>query len=555
MTLELLSIFGIGLLLAALWTGWGALVARVLLRDPEPQAWACFWLGWSTWLGVLQLVHFSWPLSAPWIDFALLVAGAAGGALDGASFGRQLLSGLRAHPWAWTIATIGLLWLCNRSLGPLLTIDAGLYHLTSIKWAAEHPLVGGLANVHGRLAFNSSAFLWLASLDGATGALRAFHFAPSLLVAMAAADRFRRVLAARDPFERDFNALLMLPLGYAAAVMHVSSTSPDWIVLVVGVVLASTLSDLFTTHDPEERRRATLTIVALCAAGTTVKLSFAPLGVAILAVVAMRIARARGSDTRSIIPAFVLLAVLLVPWSLRSIELSGYPAYPSTAFATNVSWRVPEDRVEAEVRWIRSWARAPGRSPEEVLGHSDWIGPWLRARLSNADSLALLVFPLALISVAWVRRVRPFPVLPLLAPYVLATLVWFATAPDPRFLGATLWVCACALAAGEAKPGALGRFTAIGRAGCAIGFAAFALYMAHALGGLWIAPGGANGHYPLRAVDTREFRTHSGLLLHVPRKGDQCWEAPLPCTPYPAPRLGLRREGDLWSGFELKSLQ
>jgi hypothetical protein len=45
------------------------------------------------------------------------------------------------------------------------------------------------------------------------------------------------------------------------------------------------------------------------------------------------------------------------------------------------------------------------------------------------------------------------------------------------------------------------------------------------------------------------FQTHSGLLVQVPRKGDQCWDAPLPCTRYFNPNLELGDPQSLPSGF------
>jgi len=48
------------------------------------------------------------------------------------------------------------------------------------------------------------------------------------------------------------------------------------------------------------------------------------------------------------------------------------------------------------------------------------------------------------------------------------------------------------------------------------------------------------------------FTTDSGLVLHIPVASDQCWDAELPCTPYPNPKLRLRRPDDLSSGFVLE---
>jgi hypothetical protein len=39
--------------------------------------------------------------------------------------------------------------------------DTGLYYLTTIRWAQDYPVVPGLANLHTRLGFNQSLFLFV----------------------------------------------------------------------------------------------------------------------------------------------------------------------------------------------------------------------------------------------------------------------------------------------------------------------------------------------------------------------------------------------------------
>jgi hypothetical protein len=43
--------------------------------------------------------------------------------------------------------------------------------------------------------------------------------------------------------------------------------------------------------------------------------------------------------------------------------------------------------------------------------------------------------------------------------------------------------------------------------------------------------------------------TVSGLAVYVPVQGNQCWDAPLPCTPYFDETLRLRNESSLRWGF------
>jgi hypothetical protein len=46
--------------------------------------------------------------------------------------------------------------------------------------------------------------------------------------------------------------------------------------------------------------------------------------------------------------------------------------------------------------------------------------------------------------------------------------------------------------------------------------------------------------------------TNSGLIVYVPRIGDQAWDSPLPSTPYFNPALRLIDSGRIASGFTLK---
>jgi hypothetical protein len=44
-------------------------------------------------------------------------------------------------------------------------------------------------------------------------------------------------------------------------------------------------------------------------------------------------------------------------------------------------------------------------------------------------------------------------------------------------------------------------------------------------------------------------KTLSGLSVYVPVEGEQCWDSPIPCTPYFNPTLKLREPNDIKFGF------
>ena len=51
--------------------------------------------------------------------------------------------------------------------------------------------------------------------------------------------------------------------------------------------------------------------------------------------------------------------------------------------------------------------------------------------------------------------------------------------------------------------------------------------------------------HPDKVVDeVWTSREVNGVVINVPAKGDQCWETPLPCTPYPNENLERRQVGN-----------
>ena len=128
---------------------------------------------------------------------------------------------------------------------------------------------------------------------------------------------------------------------------------------------------------------------------------------------------------------------------------------------------------------------------------------------------------------------------------VVAIVLWFLTAPDPRFAFASFAVLAPATLAFAFERHPAARRTVLGvGAALSCGLAVTLLATSFA----WIPPGPDGGFHPSPVVPMRTSFTHSGLTLHVPPR-DKCWDGPLTCTTSPQPGLRLRRQNDLGSGF------
>ena len=129
-----------------------------------------------------------------------------------------------------------------------------------------------------------------------------------------------------------------------------------------------------------------------------------------------------------------------------------------------------------------------------------------------------------------------------------------AQAPDPRFIYSALWYLAC----GSFAIGFIRLFYGEKRNAILLCFLiTFSFAVLISVKEIMKEKGNVvfgfrNGFYPVPSLKEwpyREYITNSGLILNVPIKSAQCWNTPLPCTPYPNKRLKLREYGSIGSGF------
>src|SRR5262249_45449477 len=139
--------------------------------------------------------------------------------------------------------------------------------------------------------------------------------------------------------------------------------------------------------------------------------------------------------------------LLMVPWMVRGVIMSGYVAYPFPYGRLPVDWRIPHAAVVHMSEVIRGIARQPdGYCAAESLDCWDWLAPWGKrvqasGCLEGPVALLLLALCFALLNpnrLGWRRLVW---VLGLLPP-VAGIWFWFVTAPDPRFIGPLFFLLA-----------------------------------------------------------------------------------------------------------------
>ena len=509
-----------------------------------------FWMGLAAAICLLQAWHLAFAVTRLVLGI-LAFASAAGFWWNRAELSDFVKQGRRGA-FVWILGGLAILaWVANHAAGPATAVDSGIYHIQAIRWSMEYPAVLGLGNLNERLAFNASSLLYDAMLGGGG------HLGNCLLVWMFFVRGLlsaTRVASGAGLSACVFQLVLVAPVVAITVSNGISSPTADIPVVLVLFVAAMELYALLKTETPAHYD---FVVVATLAALTICLKSSAIIVAPILIAIALALSfRTLPKDLlRTGLSSAVVAFALLVPWCLHGLLLSGYPMYPSRFGGIAADWRLPAELANASRVWVIAAARnstAPGFA---------WLPTWIRwisrEHWPSWSSGLLAVFlpvavTCALIVLSAADRKRRERTHDrgwwLVAGCAMAAIAWLVTAPSPRFGFAILWSLAAATAAQAAAvlQGA-SRRRLILPAAMALGFVAilFPLPDSSIVRGLArrlvVPPGPDHGLWPYPVAELSRFTTESGLTLLVPVNDSRCFDAPLLCTPYPAPNLVLTR--------------
>ena len=557
----------------AVWAGWllfsGTFVGLgcALLRvSTDPSAkWdvgTAFWSGFSVTISILQVSNL---FSAIGLTTTTALVGFGLGSLC-LHVARLRVVHLR-KPFGWKVIllALALIWLSNRALQAPLLEDSGIYHLSSIRWANQLPLPPGLGNLHGRLAFNQSYFLYVAFLNNFPVVGFGHNLANSLLLAAAILTVCEKGLRYQPHELNNHLNRLLIPftlffcaMCYRSNPPLISSPTPDAAVFAVEIVLAALLLQFFARDCVAEAdaRSTLVAIVSLATVAITLKLStlvFAGATLVSAVTIALRFRTMHSRTMRSL--AFATFVILV--WVVRGVVASGYLVYPIRSTGLPVDWKIPEHLVVDELNSIGAWARLPYHPWREVIGSWNWIPQWLVRTADRPDTVAafslmsvtLMYFVLA--PKASPRRAGSAigPLSVILGIGLCSLIFWFLSAPDPRFLGAVLWIVVLGVVGLVFDRVSIEQQIRLSKVLVLLSWIAVALCFARNSLALTYSTKGKLAESTTKP-DLIGVITGSGLTVYTPVRSDECWDAPLPCTPYFRPQLKLRGKS-LSEGFYL----
>lgn len=432
-----------------------------------------------------------------------------------------------------------------------LHYDTGLYHLQTMMWNESFHVVPGLANLHERLAFNSSLFT-LTPIFGLPSLFKQHIFSINALSILCFFTWCISASAKTASFPIKV-ALVIFPLlifrTYAGSI---SSLSTDMLpnILIVYVLLKVVFFDEQLT-----KQKVFLSVIALYS--VTLKLSAAPVGLLFLFTIIKIIGKKKYKE-------FFLLAItgaaIVLPWLVRNVILSGYLVYPfPTINLFNFDWKQPANLAQQAKDWVTSYARVTQAPDTLSWPFSKWFPIWLKAQ----NPLNLLLFGCSILSPAimfflFAKRRKHSINVNVFYYWAIAfvgTVFWFCSAPDFRFNYAFIILAAVIpfvllwnVFPVMPTPKISGYFYAILMAGLVYTY--------------YKAPKNYSAATLYKPISTEvnggekniQFVQHTidNYIIYTPIGTDQCFGAPIPCTPIILPNLQLRGK-TLQEGFRLKN--
>ncbi len=258
------------------------------------------------------------------------------------------LSALEKTIIALSVLAFVLLVLCC-GIPQYDSFDSLYYHMSFTRWAEEYPVITGLANIEERFGFNSNYLLLSAPFT-----LRFLFNDPifgiqSLTAAIVMLWIIGEVI--RSGYELKRMLLLFIYASFVYLCKHemaLTSTDilPNLLTFYVGAKAI-----LY----PDRIRQDSMFFILVPVYIITLKMSYAFLTIASLLLL---VSLLRGKDYRTLTFAVVALLLVVAPWLLRNVLISGYLIYPMTAidwFA--VDWKVPKEIVDTERMHISYHAR------------------------------------------------------------------------------------------------------------------------------------------------------------------------------------------------------
>jgi hypothetical protein len=292
------------------------------------------------------------------------------------------------------ILILFVLFLSGSAMQPS-SYDDYLYHAQALEWIERYGVVPGLGNLHFRFAYNS-AFLCLQALfswQWVTGqSLHTVNALYAFLLSAYCISSFSFLHQRRSIQTSDLLKFIALVyLFYDTSVLTGLDTDPLAMMTVIYIFIK--WAELEERQENEGSYYALLSLLAVFAC--TLKLSCGP-AVLLALYPICRFARKRQGWKTGF--SLVSGSVILLPYLIRNVIISGYLLYPMNGIDLfSVDWKMPVYTLVEDRQGILIWGRSlnsllsAGKSWAEVaaMPFLQWFPIWFRS-ISHIQQLLFI---------------------------------------------------------------------------------------------------------------------------------------------------------------------
>lgn len=316
--------------------------------------------------------------------------------------------------------------------------DNYLYQAQMLRYYEEYGYIKGMANISTRLGFNNSVYALMAlySFKGIYGfSLHTVNSALCLFFGIYAIHGVCRVRKTGAYVSTGLRAAIIAYVFYNAETFNCIGT--DVSAGIFGFLILSLFAEAV-----EQREKDTFSygLIALFIVYViTIKVSMAMLVLLVLYPAVRMIRKKEWKRIGVFISAGLLI---LLPWLIRNVLISGWLIYPFPALDLfDVKWKVPYESAVYETVLIRGWARIPtgGVYNTMQMAFGEWFPVWfgalpLRYRLLLYLNIVIAVYEvLEAIYGIWKKKWNLLCWGLLKITVFAGVLYWFLSAPDIRF--------------------------------------------------------------------------------------------------------------------------
>lgn len=424
--------------------------------------------------------------------------------------------------------------------------DTWFYHSQAILWIKKYAAVPGLGNIHGRFAFNSHFFIssaffsFFLAEDRVIFPLLSFFY---LVFNIRLLVNIYSSIKSQNGFSFVLNTFLFLFFAHQVF-GEINGTDTD---SITTILLLYALLLFLTPNLKNTKLHWGFLLWVLVLTAATFKLSACLAGLLVLVLFPQLFHR------RNLAVFGAAAAVIILPFIVRNILLSGYLLYPFPGIdIVDVDWKIPLHEVVYEKELVEGWAKLPdgmidGVTFEDVpkvlqLPFGEWFSSWWPHQSLRWRGFMLInLFSVVLFLVALFKK--NYRMVLLSGAILVNLLFWFFEAPEPRFGAAFLFFGAALIFALVLKP-----VFKIYKPSVRL-FWLFALFLLALppLKHVVYTPWQPNLlFYPVyeAKVKTEPFQAGNFTMRipskEPPAKGYWCYCAPLPCTPFPKKNVVMR---------------